>query len=171
MDLQEFRNTVYPLKNKLFRYARRMLDQTEESEDVVQEVFLKLWKRRETLDEYRSVEALAMVTTRNLCLDRIKAKRYPVENFEDHRGFLENIPGETRADHSDLIQGVHQAIKTLTPQQQEIIHLRDIEGYEYEEIAGITGMNENAIRVALSRARKRVRELLSNTEVYEYQRN
>lgn len=171
MDLLEFQHKVYPLKNKLFRFARRLLDQTEEAEDTVQEVFIKLWNRRDKLDEYRSVEALAMVTTKNLCLDKIKKKRYPVENIENHRMFLENIPGDTGADHSDLIHGIRQAMKTLPEQQQIILHLRDIEGYEFEEIAEIVEMNENAIRVALSRARKRIRELLTNTKVYEYQRN
>jgi RNA polymerase sigma factor (sigma-70 family) len=171
MNLQEFQDKVYPLKNKLFRFAKRILDQTEEAEDVVQEVFIRLWNRREKLDEYRSVEALAMVTTKNLCLDKIKAKRYPVEAMENHRVFLENIPGETKADHSDLIRGIHRAIKMLPEQQQIIVHLRDVEGYEFEEIAEIVDMNENAIRVALSRARKKIRELLTNTKVYEYQRN
>jgi RNA polymerase sigma factor (sigma-70 family) len=171
MNLREFENRVYPLQNKLFRFAKRFLEHTEEAEDIVQEVFIKLWNRRDKLDEYRSVEALAMITTKNLCLDKIKARRYPVENIENHRLFLENIPGETATDYSDLVQGVRLAMKTLPEQQQMIVHLRDIEGYEYEEIAEILEMNENAVRVALSRARKRIRELLTNTKVYEYQRN
>ena len=171
MNLQEFQIKVYPLKNKLFRFAKRMLDHTEEAEDMVQEVFIKLWNRRDKLDEYRSVEALAMITIKNLCLDKIKARRYPVENMENHRQFLESMPDAIKADHSDLIHGIHQAMKLLPEQQQIILHLRDIEGYEYEEIAEIVDMNENAIRVALSRARKKIRELLTNTKVYEYQRN
>lgn len=171
MDHQEFRIKVYPLKNKLFRFAKRMLDHTEEAEDVVQETFIKLWGRREKLDEYRSVEALAMIMTKNLCLDKIKAKRYPVENMEDHRRFIENMPDIIKADHSELIHGIHLAIKLLPEQQQIIVYLRDIEGYEFDEIAEIVEMKENAIRVALSRARKQIRELLTNTKIYEYQRN
>jgi RNA polymerase sigma factor (sigma-70 family) len=171
MNLQEFQTKVYPLKNKLFRFAKRMLDHHEEAEDIVQETFIKLWNRREKLDEYRSVEALAMITTKNLCLDKIKAKRYPVENMENHRQFIENMPAETKVDHSDLIGGIHTAMKLLPEQQQMIIHLRDIEGYEFDEIAEIVDMNENAIRVALSRARKRIREMLTKTNIYEYQRN
>jgi len=171
MDLQEFQIKVYPLRNKLFRFARRILDHTEDAEDIVQESFIKLWKRREKLDEYRSVEALAMIMVKNLCLDKIKTRRYLFEDMEDHRRFLENLPAETKVDHADLIRGIHQAIKLLPGQQQMIIHLRDIEGYEFEQIAEIVEMNENAIRVALSRARKRIRELLTNTKKYEYQRN
>ncbi len=171
MDPEEFQIKVYPLKNKLFRFARRMLDHTEDAEDLVQEAFIKLWNRRDKLDAYRSVEALAMITVKNLCLDKIKARRYPVENMENHRQFLENMPEDAKVDHSDLIHGIYQAMKLLPEQQQIIVHLRDIEGYEFDEIAEIVDMNENAIRVALSRARKRIRELLTKTNIYEYQRN
>ncbi|MDP1621492.1 MAG: sigma-70 family RNA polymerase sigma factor [Bacteroidales bacterium] len=171
MDLSEFQVKVYPLKNKLFRFARRMLDHTEEAEDVVQETFIKLWNRRDKLDEYRSVEALAMITTKNLCLDRIKIRRYPVENMENHRRFIENIPEDVKVDHTDLIMEIHKAMKLLPEQQQMIVHLRDIEGYEFAEIAEVVDMNENAIRVALSRARKRIRELLTKTKTYEYRQN
>jgi RNA polymerase sigma-70 factor (ECF subfamily) len=52
-----------------------------------------------------------------------------------------------------------------------IMQLRDIEGYDFEEIAGILGMNENAIRVNLSRARKKVREIMINQKLYEFERN
>ncbi|MFC2102555.1 sigma-70 family RNA polymerase sigma factor, partial [Bacteroidota bacterium] len=103
MDLQEFTSKVVPLKNKLFRFAKRYLGQTEEAEDIVQEVFIKLWNRREKLDEYRSVEALAMIATKNMCLDKIKSKRYPVDPVDDHKRFLENLPEEEKKDYSDEI--------------------------------------------------------------------
>jgi RNA polymerase sigma factor (sigma-70 family) len=171
MNTEEFKIQVYPLKNKLFRFAKRILEHTEEAEDVVQEVFIKLWNRRETLAEYRSVEALAMITTKNMCFDRIKKKRYPVENFDDHRRFLENIPTETKADYSEEMHRIRQAMNELPEQQKMIVHLRDIEGYEFEDIASILDMQENAVRVNLSRARKKLREALSNRRIYEYERN
>lgn len=171
MNLQDFNSKVYPLKDKIFRFAKRMLEQTEEAEDLVQEVFIRMWKIREKLDEYRSLEALAMVTTKNLCLDKLKARKFPVESWNNRQQFIENIAEETRPDHSDLVQGVKEAMNTLPEQSRMIIHLRDIEGYEFEEIAEVTGMQENAVRVALSRARKRIRELLVNNKSYEYQRN
>lgn len=171
MNTREFQIQVYPLKNKLFRFAKRILDHTEEAEDTVQEVFIKLWNKRDSLAEYRSVEALAMVTTRNMCLDRIKKRRYPLENLEDHRRFLENMPEETTADYSEEMYRIGKAMDELPEQQKMIVHLRDIEGYEFEDIAGIMEMQENAIRVNLSRARKKLREALSNRRIYEYQRS
>jgi RNA polymerase sigma factor (sigma-70 family) len=171
MNTEEFKIQVYPLKNKLFRFAKRILEHTEEAEDVVQEVFIRLWNRRETLAGYRSVEALAMITTKNMCFDRIKKKRYPVEKFDDHRGFLENLPMETKADYSEEMYRIRQAMDELPEQQKMIVHLRDIEGYEFEDIASILNMHENAVRVNLSRARKKLREALSDRRIYEYERN
>jgi len=171
MNLQEFNAKVYPLKDKIFRFAKRMLEQNEEAEDIVQEVFIRLWKKKEELDRYRSVEALAMVTTKNLCLDKIKARKFPVESLDNQRQFIEKVAEEVKPDHSDLIFGVREAMKELSPSSRLIVHLRDIEGYEYDEIAEILDMQENAVRVSLSRARKQIREFLINTKMYEYQRN
>ena len=171
MNLQEFTAQVVPLKNKLFRFAKRILDHTEEAEDIVQEVMIRLWTRRDKLDEYRSVEALAMITTKNMCLDKIKTKKYPVDRMDDHRRFLENLPEESNRDYSEEIYRVKQALKTLPQQQQMIVQLRDIEGYDFESIGEIMEMNENAIRVNLSRARKRIRELITTAKIYDYQRN
>ena len=130
MNLQDFNSKVYPLKDKIFRFAKRMLEQTEEAEDLVQEVFIRMWKHREKLDEYRSLEALAMITTKNLCLDRLKARKFPVESWNAQQSFIEMIAEETRPDHSDLILGVKEAMNSLAESPRMIVHLRDIEGYE-----------------------------------------
>lgn len=170
MDIREFKIQVFPLKNKLFRLARRLLEDFEDAQDIVQEVFIKLWNLREKLDEYRSVEALAVVMTRNMCLDKLKTKKYTVENLDN----LKEQPSELQPDTTDLsevVKRIHVIIKTLPEQQQTIVQLRDIEGYDFEEIAGILNMNENAVRVNLSRARKRIREILINQKLHEYQRN
>jgi RNA polymerase sigma-70 factor, ECF subfamily len=169
MDIQEFKSNVFPLKNKLFHLAFNMLDNRDEAEDAVQETFIKLWNRRERLDEYRSIEALAVVTLRNHCLDVRKSKRFRVESLEDHKSILENRVEEERKDLAEEVARIKRLIDTLPEQQQTIIRMRDIDGYEFETMADVLGMNENAIRVNLSRARKKVRELMQKNQVYEYQ--
>jgi RNA polymerase sigma factor (sigma-70 family) len=171
MDPQEFKIQVYQFRDKLFRFARRILDQTEEAEDVVQEVFLRLWSRRDTLSGYKSIEALAMTVTRNLCLDRIRKRKFPVGPLEDHRQFLENLPTKQAPDYSEELRLVKLAMESLPVQQKMIVQLRDVEEYEFDTIAGIMEMNENSVRVSLSRARKRIREIIDNHKLYEYQRN
>jgi RNA polymerase sigma factor (sigma-70 family) len=171
MTPQEFKIQVFPLKNKLYRFSKRILDDPEEAKDIVQEVFIKLWKKGDELKEYRSIEAFAMVTTRNLCLDKLKAKKYPSENIDKLRNEVESTGYEEKHDLSDMVQKIHHIIKTLPELQRTVIQLRDIEGYDFDEISGILAMNENAVRVNLSRARKKIREILVNYKFYEYQRN
>lgn len=171
MDLQEFKIKVFPLKNRLFRLSKQILGDHEDAQDMVQEVFIKLWNRREKLDEYKSVEALAVVMTRNMCLDKIKAKKYPVENLENLKADISDSGTENNHDLTDVVNRIRKIIGTLPEQQRTIMHMRDIEGYDHQEIAGIMEMNENAVRVNLSRARKKVREIMINQKLYEYQRN
>jgi len=171
MNLDDFKKQVIPLKNKLFRFANRLLENREEAEDMVQEAFIKLWNRRDKLDEYRSVEALAMVTTRNLCLDKLKRKKITIEKIENLKDEMTNSQQDQKTDLSNIVHKIHQIIQTLPEQQRSIIQLRDIEGYDFEEIAELLDMNENAVRVSLSRARKKIRESLTVSKIYEYYRN
>jgi RNA polymerase sigma factor (sigma-70 family) len=171
MTPQEFKILVMPLGNKLYRFSRRILDDPEDAKDIVQEVFIKLWKKGDDLRQYKSVEALAMVTTRNLSLDKLKTKKYPSEKIENVRNEVEMRGYEEKKDLSGIVQKIHQIIKTLPELQRSVIQLRDIEGYDFDEISGILNMNENAVRVNLSRARKKIREILVNNKFYEYQGN
>jgi RNA polymerase sigma-70 factor (ECF subfamily) len=170
MDLHDFKIQVFPLKNKLFRLANRLLGDPEEAKDIVQETFIKLWNRREKLDEYRSVEALAVVTTRNLCIDKLKAKKYPTESLENIKAAIPEQQ-EVTTEIMELADKIKKIIGMLPEQMKTIMQLRDIEGYDFEEIAGILGMTENAIRVNLSRARKKVREIIIKLNLYEPERN
>lgn len=76
MELEEFTANVLPLKDKLFRFAKRLMQNHEEAEDLLQDVMLKLWVNRSELSRKSSVEAFAMAVTRNLCIDRFRSKQY-----------------------------------------------------------------------------------------------
>jgi RNA polymerase sigma-70 factor (ECF subfamily) len=112
-----------------------------------------------------------MVTTRNLCLDRLKKRKITSERIEDLKNEMTESQQDQKTDLSDIVRKIHQIIQTLPEQQRTIIQLRDIEGYDFEEIAELLNMNENAVRVNLSRARKKIRELLTVSKAYEYYRN
>ena len=71
MELETFKITVLPLRQKMLNFSQRLVEDTAEAEDVVQEAFIKLWYIREKLDAYHSVEALAMQVTKNLSLDKV----------------------------------------------------------------------------------------------------
>ena len=171
MTVDQFKIEVLPHKHKLYRFACRLLRDPQEAEDIVQEVMIRLWDRRESLAQYRSIEAFAMTITKNLCLDRLKKTgSRKVELNESDVRHAERDP-YLQMEASDSYRKIKGLIDLLPEQQRMIIHLRDIEGYEYEEIASITGLTENTIRVNLSRARKKVRETMIKQYRYEFTKN
>ncbi len=86
MNLETFQNSVFPAKNKLFRFAFHLLGSSEEAKDVVQEVFIKVWNGRDQLDEIQNMEAWCMRITKNLSLDRLRQqKRQATDEIE--KGF------------------------------------------------------------------------------------
>lgn len=166
MNHKEFVQIITPFKDKLFRLAKRMLVSTEEAEDATQEVFARLWNKNKTFERYNSIEALAMTMTKNYCLDQLKSKRasnlqITHTNYQDKKASL-----ETQIEHQNTLQWAEKLMNDLPKQQQIILQLREIEEYEFSEIAKILEMNETAVRVALSRARKTLREQLEKTHNY-----
>ncbi len=166
MNQKEFMLLVNPFKDKVFRMAKRLLVSTEEAEDATQEVLVKLWNKSESLDEYKNVEAVAMTMTKNYCLDQLKSKRASNmkivhNNFTDREASLQQ-----KVEDRDTWNWVEKIMNDLPEQQKIIVQMRDIEEMEFEEISKILEMNESAIRTALSRARKTIRENMIKTHHY-----
>jgi len=153
MNSEDFKQQLFGFKNKLYRLSLRLLSDQQEAEDAVQETYLKLWKMRKSLHHYNSKEALAMTMTKNYCLDQLKANSLP-------------DPHEL-TELKDDASKINFLINALPEQQKIVMQLRDVEQYEFEEIANITGMNLNAVRVNLSRARKQIRQQLIQQHNYE----
>jgi RNA polymerase sigma factor (sigma-70 family) len=173
MNLEAFQNRVLPVKNKLFRFANRFLNNEEEAKDVVQEVFIRVWNGREQMDEVQNWEAWCMRITRNLSLDRIRSmtrkQTQPIEStFDVHHDAL--TPHES-TEARESMQRITQLIAGLPEKQRQIIHLRDVEGYSYNEICDILELDMNQVKVNLFRARNAVREKLTKINDYGLQKN
>ena len=163
MELKQFKITVVPLRDKLLNYARRMTDDPSDAEDAVQEVLLKLWNKRLELEQYRSIEAFAMTMTHNLCMDMWRTKHITNVPLEYVQDATPSGTPERLLEIKDEIRLMHEIINSLPALQRTIMRMKDIEEYETEEIADITGCNPEAIRSNLSRARKKVREIYMQT--------
>lgn len=155
----------------MFRLAKRLLVSTEEAEDATQEVLLKLWTKNDSLEKLSSVEAFAMTLTKNYCLDQLKAKRSFNVSLENHS--FEDGSQQTfrKVESGDRLAIVEKLMAQLPEQQQLILQLREVEEYEFAEIAKVMEMNETAVRVALSRARKQLREQMLKIDQYGISRN
>lgn len=159
MDLKEFKTVVLPLRDNLLRYARQLTHHVEDAEDAVQETLIRLWNRRDELEQYQSIDAFATTLTRNICIDMWRSRRATVD-FAD--AFAEQMTDETPEqllEIEDEMRLMHDIIDMLPTLQRTILRMKDVEAYETDEIAAITGCTPEAIRKNLSRARKRVREV------------
>lgn len=168
MNLETFQNRVFPVKNKLFRFAYRLLGDHSEAQDVVQDVFIKLWNGREQLVDIQNVEAWSMRITRNLSLDRLRQqKRRQTDPLE--KGYSIANEGLSPDDNTVIQESMKRIddFMTLLPEKQrQVMHLRDIEGYSYNEISEILEMDMSQVKVNLFRARNTVREKLLKINAY-----
>lgn len=170
MNATEFKEKVLPLSQKIYRFAKRLLGNAHDAEDVIQDVWVKLWDRKDQLGEVRNLEAFAFRMTRNLCLDRIKLKKPQYYDDRDEHAYRfdgadEGPDPEQKLELKDTVDQVNRIIGGLPEQQQALLQLRDIEGMEYEEIADVMGLELNTIRVNISRARKKIRDSLIKIQV------
>lgn len=164
MELELFKQIVIPLREKLQNFARNMLINEADAEDAVQETFLRLWNVKSQLIEHPNVAGFAMQTLKNICIDKLRAKKLSVSLDEVQIAEVNHDPyRKTEAD--EKIEIVKLIIDGLPGLQQQIMKMRDIEGYELVEIAEIVGSDIGAIRVNLSRARKKVREKLLDMDI------
>ena len=166
MKQSEFLKIVIPFKDKVFRLAKRLLVSVEEAEDATQEILLKLWTNKEGMSKYKNIEAFTMTMTKNYCLDRLKSKqasnlKLVHSNYKD-----EKVSLQKQLEAEDSVQWMNRIMKNLPEQQKMVLQLRDIEQYEFDEIAKVLEMKPTAVRVALSRARKTVREELIKKHNY-----
>ncbi len=166
MKQVEFLNVVMPFKDKLYRLAKRLLVSSEEAEDATQEILLKLWTKNNAMSNYKNVEAFAMTMTKNFCLDRLKSKQAGNLKLVHSNYTDDNTSLQKQVEANDSVSWVQKIMEELPEQQKLVLQLRDVEEYDYDEIADILDMQPTAIRVALSRARKTVREKLMQKHNY-----
>jgi RNA polymerase sigma-70 factor (ECF subfamily) len=167
MGLEDFNNRLHPLKSKLYRFALKFVRDRHEAEDVVQEVMAKAWLHRNRLGELVNFEAWCMKVARNQSLDRLKSVHYKTSigtlnpDTESH-----NKTPYQHAELADRMRTVRNLIDSLPEKQREVIHLRDVEGFSYQEVADIVGMDVNLVKVTLFRARTTIKTKLLNAEAY-----
>ena len=159
MNRIEFNQLMHHLRPRLYRFVLAFTRHSDESEDIVQEIGVKLWERRAELDSLKSVEAYAICSAKNRCLDLIRTQHRTTDLNEAVHNTTDKTPYQS-TEQADTVAFIRKMIDRLPVQQQMVIRLRDIEGYELDEIARMMEMNEGAVRTNLSRARQKIREEL-----------
>lgn len=163
-----FRNDVLPLKNQLFRLALRITLNQEEAEDIVQDTLMRLWDKRDTLDEIENLGAFAFTICRNLSLDRLKKLDNRSESLDDmvlERADNASNPSET-AIQTDRLDMVKKIVDSLPEKQRSCMQLRDFEGKPYKEIAEALQITEEQVKVNIFRARQTVKKRFQQLDNY-----
>ena len=158
-----FKETVFCLKDDMYRFAKRFVMSSDEAEDVVQDLMIKFWQKKEELATFGNLKSYAMRSVKNECLNRLKHHdvKMGFADFQLHRSELYQIETNNLKEH------ILQFIKQLPEKQKAVIHLKDVEEYDISEIAEMMDMEENAVRVNLMRARQKIKEQITQLMNYE----
>lgn len=159
MTPAEFKDIYLPLRDCAYRLALHFLESAPDAEDAVQDLFLKLWRSRDTLDSVRNPKAYCLTLTRNICVDRIRRKRIEAAQGLDGSVVSGTDTAGEVVSRESLSLAV-RAIGTLPAAQREVLRMRVFEDLSYDEIAGRTGMSKLTLRVLLSRARTKIRKMI-----------
>lgn len=147
MTVAEFNNCVDKYADGVYRFILKSIGEEEKARDIVQEAFLRLWERHSDVQGSKSKSYLFTVAYHTM-IDVIRKEKKQTP-FEEHHG--QDSYYETPA--FDLQQVLHEALARLPEIQRSVVLLRDYEGYTYEEIGQITGLNESQVKVYIYRAR------------------
>lgn len=171
MDAESFKKKFLPYHRKLYFVAYKLLENTADAEDLVQEAYLKLWDKREGLAVISNPEAFSVTLVKNMCFDLLRSGKYVLNRQMVELDTVNDAQSADNREFRDEALEIKRIIAQLPEQQQRIVTLRDVKGCSYEEIEHVTGLNAVNIRVLLSRARRKIREEFNKWSNYESRGN
>ena len=165
-DMRSFRVLVEKHQSMAYSVAFRFLNNQHDSQDVLQEAFVRIWKN---ISNYRpeikfSTWLYKIVT--NLCLDVLKSKIYKQARASVSTDNAENLATYndplTDLERVEFMEAIHNAANDLTPKQKSVFVLRDLQGFPSREVEEILSMNSGAVKSNLYHARTKMCQLLNN---------
>jgi RNA polymerase sigma-70 factor, ECF subfamily len=167
MTTEDFKTRMLPYARKLYPMVKRLLGNEEEVRDALQEVMIKLWNKREFLEGCQNQGGYILTVARNYCFDLMKKQKTRTVESLDEAGI--SIPASPEdPDSREKWEHVHRIVENLPPKYREILQLREMDGFSFEEIHELTGLEMPYIRVLLSRSRMKVKEEME--KIYNYER-
>ena len=160
-DHSAFARIVERYQTQVYNLAYRMLGTQQDAEDAAQEIFIRVYTRLESFDRTRRFSTWLMSVGSNYCIDRLRRRR-PVLPIDDVVGILSSKePGpERQALRREQQVEVQRALNRLPDHYRLISILRYWNDLSYDEICGVTGLSESAVKTRLHRARRMIAEAL-----------
>ena len=164
MSAEEFKSVYYPFHPKLYRIAFALLNNAADAEDILQDTYYKLWSRRTELTGIIQPEAFCVRLLKNLCVDFLRA---PANRRDDEPVESVTMPTETtpedELESKEKIRHIEALIEQLPEKQRIVIQMRGCGDCSLEDIEVATGESAANVRVLLSRARKTLKNMISNS--------
>jgi RNA polymerase sigma factor (sigma-70 family) len=158
MTAKDYNLCVDSHADGLYRFALKTLGDADRANDVVQDCFERLWVKHENVD-FTKAKSYLFTSAYHACIDIIRADKRVGAMDEVNGG-----PLTSGSQYSDLQEVLHEALKRLPEIQRSVILLRDYEGYSYQEIEEITGLNESQVKVYIYRARLTLKQYIGHLE-------
>lgn len=164
-DFQAFEKLFHHFYKPLFRYALKYVGSPMVAEEVVSDVFFKIWKNRERITIQDSLQAYLFKSVRNQSLDYLKSQAHLRNNHEEIPLHLENgyANPEEEIIAEELNQQIENAIETLPPQCRVIFRLSRDNGLKYKEIAEKMNLSVKTVETQMGRALKQLRVILKES--------
>ena len=158
MTVEEYNKCVDLYSDGIYRFALKMLKNTELAQDNVQDSYEKLWVKHAEVDSTK-VKSYLFTTSYNASVDTLRKEKRKMEysNQLSDDSSTSNI-------YFDVSEVLNKAVELLPEIQKSVLLLRDYEGYSYEEIGEITSLNESQVKVYIYRARLSLKNYLVSIE-------
>ncbi len=164
MTCEEFKQRFMPLSRKIYCVAFSLTCNAQEAEDAVQDTYLKLWAKRDSLPDVSNAEAYCVTLAKCVCYDRLRSRHIATCDAKpEYRLIPDDCDIGADIERKERAANIMHGIAKLPEKQRLVLVMRDIDGMEYDEICRATGLNETNVRVTLSRARKTLRELFNTS--------
>lgn len=159
MNAKDYNNAIDLYADNIFRFVVKHTRNKMLADDIVQETFAKVWEKHEEIQAEKAKSYL--FTTAYHCLVDVMKKESRSASMDG----IEKQGTQQNAHLFDIQKVLHEALDRLPEIQKTVVLLRDYEGYSYDEIAGITGLNESQVKVYIFRARQALKVYLKDLEL------
>ncbi len=158
MTVKDYNTCVDEFSDRVFRFILKNIRDEDKAKDIVQESFTKMWEKVKDIN-FNKARSYLFTTAYHTMIDEIRKDKKST-SIEDQ--YTDDLMNENT--YSDLKEILDEAVKKLPDIQRSVVLLRDYEGYSYEDIGKITGLNESQVKVYIYRARLALKKYIGSMD-------
>jgi RNA polymerase sigma-70 factor, ECF subfamily len=167
-DMQAFKYVYNKYRERIFSYCLYVTGNKVHADDAFQEVFIRIYERREQLREGRALKNWLLLVARSVCLNMARESKFTPEFIyldeisREHGGYTDRKEPALEGINQEFPEEIFQlAFRKIPPIYRDAFMLREIEGFTCEEVAELTGASVTNVKVRIARAKKMLREILA----------